>query len=66
MKARMAYCSACDKQVEVMVRPDLPADQEATAEDLVCLAFGETCTGDLCPVFTVPTEEMKRRLEDNR
>ncbi|MEZ4415467.1 MAG: hypothetical protein R3E10_06905 [Gemmatimonadota bacterium] len=66
MEVRHAYCSACDRQVEVVVRPDLPEGQEPTAEDLVCLAHGDSCTGDLCPVFTVPTEEMKRRLEDRR
>jgi hypothetical protein len=48
MEAHKAYCSACDRQVDVVVRPGGDPDN---AEDLVCLAYGETCTGSLCPLF---------------
>ena len=61
-ETRYAYCSACDQKVPVVLReggsPDNPGD-------LLCLAHGETCTGDMCPLFDVPPEEMKRKLDES-
>jgi hypothetical protein len=60
--AHLAYCSACDRQVRVIVDPAVIAEgRHPTLGDLVCLEHGETCSGDLCPLFNVPSEEMKRR-----
>jgi hypothetical protein len=33
---------------------------------MVCLAHGDTCTGALCPLFGVPSEQMKKNLEESR
>lgn len=63
--AHLAYCSGCDRKVRVIVDPRVvAAGREPTAEDLVCLEHGDTCTGDLCPLFEVPSEEMKNRYSD--
>lgn len=63
--AHLAYCSGCDRKVRVIVDPRVVAEgREPTAEDLVCLEHGDTCTGDLCPLFEVPSEEMKARYSD--
>jgi len=58
----MAYCSACDRQVEVVVTEDLPEGSLPSAHDpasCICLEFGESCTGSLCPLFDVPTGQME-------
>lgn len=61
----LAYCSACDREVKVTLRPDfVPTPGEPIpAEAMVCLAHGDTCTGALCPLFGVPPETMKTTLE---
>lgn len=62
MKTQKAYCSACDRQVEVVVPDDLPEGSLPSAHDpgrCICLEFGETCTGSLCPLFDVPTGQME-------
>lgn len=54
----MAYCSATDRNVPVLIR-ELPvlAHQEKTsyrdAESLRCLEYGVRCTGHFCPLFDV-------------
>jgi hypothetical protein len=61
MKTQKAYCSACDRQVEVVVPEDLPEGTLPSAHDpsaCICLEYGESCTGSLCPLFEVPTEQM--------
>lgn len=61
--AHLAYCSGCDRQVRVIVNPKvLKEGRTPTEEDLVCLEHGETCTGNLCPLFNVPSVEMKERF----
>lgn len=62
MRTQKAYCSACDRQVEVLVPDDLPAGALPSAHDAsncVCLEYGETCTGSMCPLFDVPTPQME-------
>lgn len=61
-----AYCSACDQQVPVVLRDDTVLGPVPSARDpsnLVCLAYGKTCTGSMCPLFQVPTEQMRENLE---
>ena len=53
---RIGYCSACDRNVPVILRT--PAEVGRTpapgdAEALVCLDYGVRCTGALCPLFSV-------------
>lgn len=63
--AHLAYCSGCDRKVRVVVDPRVvAAGREPTADDLICLEHGDTCTGDLCPLFEVPSEDMKNRYHD--
>ena len=61
-----AYCSACDREVTVgvkegyEVRPDEPIDGRA----VVCFEHGTSCTGELCPLFGLPPDRMRRNLEE--
>ncbi len=62
MRTHKAYCSACDRQVEVLVPEDLPEGALPSAHDpaaCICLEFGESCTGSLCPLFEIPTGKME-------
>ncbi len=66
MKIQHAYCSACDRQVEVMVSEEAQERARVStsgASKVVCLAYGEQCTGSMCPLFDVPTEQMKESFE---
>ena len=66
MKIQHAYCSACDRQVEVMVSEGAQESEGSSTSDaskVVCLAYGEQCTGSMCPLFDVPTEQMKESFE---
>ena len=56
MPHRMAFCSACDRPVPVVLKSDArpetrPAEQDA--QDLVCLDYLVRCTGSFCPMFSV-------------
>jgi len=62
MRTQKAYCSACDRQVEVVILEDLPEGSLPSAHDpasCICLEFGESCTGSLCPLFEIPTGQME-------
>jgi hypothetical protein len=64
MEVRTAYCSACDRNVRVVLKPGADDEGQAPeASDLICLEHGETCTGDMCPIFDVPTEQMRENLK---
>jgi len=67
METHRAYCSACDREVEVTLAPGYsPVPGEPIPLDaLVCLAHGDTCTGALCPLFGVPSEAMKEKLQQS-
>jgi hypothetical protein len=59
-----AYCSACDRQVEVTVSPDDVDPETGERRDrLVCLEVGHTCTGALCPITDATPEEMRQALD---
>lgn len=66
MEKHFAYCSACDRQVEVTLRPGYTPvpGVPVPADAMVCLAHGDTCTGALCPLFGVPPESMGRKLTE--
>jgi hypothetical protein len=64
MFTQNAYCSACDQDVRVVIT-DAPvhSDQAPLAgAELVCLDFGERCTGSMCPMFGLPRIMMGVRL----
>ncbi len=64
MDKHWAYCSACDRQVEIAVRPGGRTDPETgeTTDEIVCLEVGHTCTGALCPITDATPEEMREAL----
>ena len=65
LKVQMAWCAGCDRKVHVTVHPRVSEEgRDPEPEDLICLEHGERCTGDLCPIFDVPSAEMKRRYEE--
>lgn len=68
MDTQWAYCSACDRQVEVVIRPREEVDPTSgrTGEEIVCLEVGHTCTGALCPITDVPPDEMREALRRTR
>ena len=62
MRTQKAFCSACDRQVEVVVPEDFPEGSLPSAHDpasCIYLEFGESCTGSLCPLFEIPTGQME-------
>ena len=64
MKSQLIYCSACDREVQV-VSTDAPKyDGQAPLldADVVCLDIGRECTGSMCPICAQPPTEMARRL----
>lgn len=64
MEVRTAYCATHDRPVRVMVKGEAQGDEGL--DDMVCLEHGDTCTGAMCPIFDVPSEEMKAKLEAYR
>ena len=69
MEKRMAFCATCDRPVRVMVKAGASARPggEVSPDDVVCLEHGETCgAGTVCPIFDVPSEQMKKNLEEHR
>lgn len=70
METRMAYCATCDRPVRVLVKKEAsawPSPEDANADDVVCLEHGEACgSGTVCPIFDVPSEEMKEKLDTHR
>ena len=66
MRTQKAFCSACDRQVEVVIPEDLPEVTLPSAHDpanCICLEYGETCTGSMCPLFEVPTGQMEENYK---
>ena len=55
METRRAFCSACDRNVPVML---LPREEKSAGPSLydpgmlVCLDYGVRCTGSMCPLFS--------------
>lgn len=69
MEVHVAYCATHDRPVRVMAKksaPNWPSPEGASPDDLVCLEHGDTCTGGMCPIFDVPSADMKDRLEEYR
>jgi hypothetical protein len=64
MSTRVAFCSACDRDVQILIT-DMPVqDAQAPVGDaeVVCLEIGERCTGHLCPIGAVSSTAMMVRL----
>jgi hypothetical protein len=67
MKSESAYCSACDKDVRIVITDEPSHDGHANLHDaeVVCLEIGESCTGSLCPIGAAPPAVMAARLVRN-
>ena len=67
MKSHQLFCSACDREVRVMITDAPPAEGQATLhdEEVVCLEIGEQCTGVLCPISAVAPSAMVGRIMRN-
>ena len=51
MHIHSAYCSARDQNVRVAMTEEPTHDGQANLHDVevICLDYGEHCTGDFCP-----------------
>lgn len=67
MKGHELFCSACDRQVRVMITDSPAHEGQATLhdEELVCLEIGEQCTGNLCPLGATAPSAMVARIVRN-
>jgi hypothetical protein len=67
MKSHQLFCSACDREVRVMITDALPMEGQATLhdEEVVCLEIGEQCTGSLCPIGAAAPNAMVGRIMRN-
>ena len=67
MEQQVAYCSACDKDVRVVVTDQPSHDGHANLHDaeVVCLEIGDACTGGLCPIGATSPTVMAARLVRN-
>jgi hypothetical protein len=67
MKTHLAYCSACDRDVSIVITDEPHEEGQApiTGAELVCLDIGERCTGALCPIGATPPVVMAARLVRN-
>ena len=65
MNTRMIYCSACDKEVVVIMqaKPDEAEGADVWA-DVVCTEIGTSCTGTLCPVCAKPPDVIRQELKE--
>jgi hypothetical protein len=65
MDTQLAYCSACDQPVPIVITPSPVHGGQPNLGDggeVVCLHFGEQCTGTFCPMFGLPRILMGVRL----
>lgn len=67
MKNAQIFCSACDRQVRVMLSEKPTHDSHAMLhdEEVVCLEIGDQCTGRLCPIGAAAPHTMVERLARN-
>ena len=64
MQTHIAYCSACDRDVRVVVTDEPTHEGHANLPDseVVCLEMGHHCTGNLCPIGATSPTVMAARL----
>ena len=65
MKPRKIYCSACDREIDVLFTEEphnLGGQAEVADAGVVCLEMGDRCTGGLCPVAAVSPDAMAVRV----
>ena len=64
MTVRTVYCSACDRNVEILEEAQ-PAARTAGDDGsaAVCLDYGQKCTGEMCPVLARPSAVIRQQLD---
>ena len=67
MQSHIEYCSACDRDVRIVVTDEPSRDGHANLHDseVVCLEIGHRCTGGMCPIGAAPPTVMAARLVRN-
>lgn len=68
MEPHVVYCSACDRNVEVIVKSPVgePDADRILAPVGICLDYCVSrCTGSMCPLFRVPPAEMLSKLRQS-
>ena len=67
MKNHEMYCSACDRNVRVLITetPIYPDQAPLRDEEVICLEIGSHCTGSLCPIGAAAPHAMVGRLIRN-
>ena len=67
MQTQTAYCSACDKNVQIVITDEPSQDGHANLHEseVVCLEIGDHCTGGMCPIGAAPPATMAARLVRN-
>ncbi len=59
MSEHVAFCSANDRPVLVLLRADpLPA-AHGDARELLCLEYGTRCTGAFCPMLCTDEDALQ-------
>lgn len=64
MNTETAFCATCDRPVRFTWTPSPSHEGEANLREpeVVCLEFGECCSGGTCPVSNLPKVVMGVRL----
>jgi hypothetical protein len=67
MKSHKLFCSACDREVNVMITDAPMFDGPITLrdEEVICLEIGDKCTGNLCPLGAAQPNAMVARIVRN-
>jgi hypothetical protein len=67
MKNHLLYCSACDREVRVLISGTPLYEDQAPLRDpeLICLDIGSRCTGNFCPLGAAAPNAMVGRLVRN-
>lgn len=66
MEKHLAYCSALDRMVHVIVRPVSYDEKDGTVAEtpgIICVEHGEDCLGIECPLFDLPVDSAIARFE---
>jgi hypothetical protein len=69
METHVVYCSACDRNVEVLSQGDPPSPDTAGPEvdpSGICIDYSTAaCTGSMCALFDLPPAEMLVKLQQS-
>ena len=67
MQTQTAFCSACDKDVRIVITDEPSQDGHANLHEseVVCLEIGDHCTGSMCPIGAASPTIMAARLVRN-